>query len=361
MSFSEKIPLDGFELPPAEEKASTTLLAKKGGAYTTTLEPERTVTESTSPTDLARRTTSLKIQPLDCHGAERVLNGTQTFRPMDIYDNMVPNGRNRYGLTEEDELPWDFAVAFDIPDEDDEHEDIELYVNSKWAHPARHLREQVEANKSRGAMKREATSKAKKQKTRERRKSKLEVLKETVMNALDDRHKFELRDLVAVFFNIAATGVVDPNYDEEATISPPTSPSPSNLENVDDDGTKAEKKIRLCQEDRQWLVKLDNEKRKNKQAPSIKRWPGIPFFERIFHDVAEGRDYLDKRRFAIAKSFVIIGLLADQCSLTTYCEWSSGGDQMFCKLRAEAAEVRRHALIFSLCSSFFFFLSHAQH
>ena len=73
-------------------------------------------------------------------------------------------------------------------------------------------------------------------------------------------------------------------------------------------------------------------------APPIKHKPAREFFTR-FPQCEQGQEKVTLRQFEIARSFVVIGLLAEQCGLETYCYWSCDRDQIICKLRAEPKEL----------------------
>lgn len=323
-----------FELPPPviEENQKTRNVELTGTAakYTTpTREPAEQ--QASSPTELAKTTEAIQTKPLSIHGAEHIFRDVQHFRPLDIYSNKVPSNKSKFGLEKDDKLVWDYVVVFDVPEEDDEHNDVFPYLNSKWAPPSDGIDPK---NKKTSSKKKKTIKKFKNQKAH--RRSSISAL-EHAMSQQEDRYKFTLRDLVTVFFDISAHSSHDEvDGDEESDIgASPIMTGATGPQAV----TRQSTVVRLDEEDRAWLSKRAHLRRMQKQAPAIKHFPGRKFFERIFNEISEGRLYLDKRRYAIAKAFVVIGLLAEQAGLETYCHWSSGGDQILCKIRAEGAEV----------------------
>lgn len=338
-----------FELPAPALPTTTTTTTEQGreekttsslGKYTTPAKKNTVNSTAKSPTDLARTTTSIQDKGIDEYGTEHIFREVKTFRPTDVYSQLIPPERSHFGLDAADKLQWDYVVVFDIPDEDEEHPDIEPYTNSKWDHPALGgVSHPVSSNRKKKKKKRNSpNNKTQPAPTgKARRRSSIQLMKDKMLSATEDKYKYVPRDLVAIFYDISEhNGVEEDEGDFEEDVeaaSPPGSPSHGPLE-------RQSTIVRLAFEDLEWLKKREHLNVQQKLAPAIKHFPGRKFFERIFNEVAEGRDYLDARRYAIAKAFVVIGLLAEQCGLETYCHWSSVGDQIICNLRAEPPEVR---------------------
>ena len=340
----------GFELPAAAvaldgntTDGEVAKLTRSPGKYSTPVTDNARDEYASSPTQLAQTTDSIKTKPLDIHGSEHHFHDVKPFRPLDIYSSSVPPSRSKFGLDQDDKLVWDYAVVFDVPEEDENHIEIPPYENSKWAHPAQGINNKLNSRKT-NKNKKSSISTSKKMSAKDmkaHRRSSIDAFRHAISQQ-EEKHVYRLKDLVGVFFDISAhNGTIISGDDEEESgggspvmvgmSAPGSSPNIVQRNNTI---------VRLNEEDRIWLAKRARIKRMQKQAPAIKHFPGRRFFERIFSEVSEGRDYLDKRRFAIAKAFVVVGLLAEQAGLETYCHWSSCGDQILCKLRAEPPEVR---------------------
>ena len=138
-------PSKEFELPPSallsadtptEEKIKELDKVEKGvaatlGKYTTSTkeDDDNEVSRSLTPTDLARKTNSIKDTGLDQVGSEHIFREVDTFRPVDVYSELISPGRSLIGLEDDDKLLWDYVIVFDVPDEDEDHPDILPYVN----------------------------------------------------------------------------------------------------------------------------------------------------------------------------------------------------------------------------------------
>jgi hypothetical protein len=340
-AFSEtKQPAPSNEATPAspstpEPVASSTEM----GAYVTP-QPDSSYRSqrATSPTAMALESKVIKSVGENVTGVDHTFNQVKSYKPIDVYAADVPASRSRFGLEDEDELLWDYAIVFEVP-LDEEDEVLLPGQTRRWSHPAVAAMRGLKRRASSFSMASSESVKAQtKRNDRPKSRSSLAAAQGHLQHVLhlikdENEDRFTCEDLIMLYQEMSGSQSIDDEDDGEVD---DISGSPN------DSGSKPQRRDtiqRLAKEDEAWIKARANQK-SSLQAPAVKHFPGRKFFEDIFNDVAEGADHVGHRRFAIAKAFVIVGILAEQCGLETYCRWSSGGDRIVCRVRAEPKELR---------------------
>ena len=325
-------------LSTPEPRASTPE-TPKGTYVTPTADSSKQKQRATSPSSMVLQSETIKSVGENVTGVDHTFSRVKTYKRVDVYAADVPASRSRFGLDDEDELVWDYAIVFEVP-LDEEEEVLLPGQTQRWSHPAmaamRGLKKQSSSFSSNPSESVKAQNRTSKHPENRSSLAAAQGHLQHVLHLIKDESedRFTCEDLIMLYQEMSGTQAMDDEYEDDGEVS--------GSDELNDPGSTLKRKNtmqRLEADDHAWLMARAKIKADG-QAPAIKHFPGRKIFEDIFNDVAEGAEYVGRRRFAIAKAFVIVSILAEQCGLETYCHWSSGGDRILCKVRAEPKELR---------------------